>query len=80
MTNLPVNCLLWNAQSLNNKIEFLIQLLQDESIDICFVCETWLTSQNNHVTALLKESGFNISHVYRTDRKGGGVAILFKCN
>ena len=42
--------------------------------------ETWLKSQNNNVTALLKESGFKISHFNRTDKQGGGVAIVSKCD
>ena len=69
---------MWNAQSLNNKINNFIQILQDASIDICFLSETWLTAQNNTVTALLKESGYNIHHFNRADKRGGGVAIVTK--
>ena len=53
-------------------------MLLDDSIDICFLCETWLKSQNNSVTALLKESGYNIHHFNRTDMRGGGVALVTK--
>ena len=69
---------MWNAQSLNNKINNFIKILQDASIDICFLSETWLTAQNNTVTALLKESGYNIHHFNRADKRGGGVAIVTK--
>ena len=71
---------MWNAQSLNNKIHQLLQVLEDNSIEICFVSETWLQSQNNMVTALLNEFGFNIFHSNRVDKKGGGVAIISKGN
>ena len=69
---------MWNAQSVNNKINYFIQILQDGSIDICFLTESWLKSQNNNVTALLKEAGYNIYHFNRADKKGGGVAIITK--
>lgn len=69
---------MWNSQSLNNKINDFIRILHDDSINICFLSETWLRSQNNNVTALLNESGYRISHFNRTKEKGGGVAILSK--
>lgn len=58
----------------------MIQILEDDSIDICLVSETWFQSQSNVVTAAIKESGYNIYHSNRTDMRGGGVAILSKCN
>ena len=44
------------------------------------MCETWLRSQNNNVTALLKEYGYKICHFNRITKKGGGVAIISKSN
>ena len=67
-----------NSQSLNNKISTLIQFLEDNSIDICLLTETWLKTQNNFVTALLKEAGYKITHCVRQNKKGGGVAIVSK--
>ena len=52
--------------------------MQDASIDVCFLSETWLTAQNNNVTALLKESGYNICHFNRASKKEGGVAVVTK--
>ena len=37
-----------------------------------------MPSENNHTSALLKESGYNMFHICRPDRVGGGVAILAK--
>ena len=68
----------FNAQSINNKISKLIQILEDNSISICCLCETWLQSQNNPITAYISESGYKIHNFNRTNRKGGGVAIVSK--
>ena len=70
--------MLWNAQSINNKISILIQILEDNSIDICCLSETWLQSQKNTVTANLREAGYRIYHFNRTKKIGGGVAVLSK--
>ena len=65
-----MKAVLFNAQSLNNKIDDFIQVLHDEEIDIGLVCETWMKTQKNHITALLNESGFKTCHSNRTDMKG----------
>ena len=53
-----------------------ISLLDDNDIDIGFITESWMTSQNNHTSALLQESGFNFYHYFRPNQKGGGVGIV----
>ena len=73
-----MKCLLWNPQSLQNKILDFIQSLLDNDIDIAFVTETWMTGPNNLTSGLLKESGYTMFHSFRTDQRGGGVAILTK--
>ena len=71
---------MWNSQSLNNKILYLIQLLEDNCIDFAFVTETWLRTQNNFVTAAINEAGYKITHNIRNNKIGGGVAIVSKQN
>ena len=71
-----MKCLLWNPQSLQNKIADFISLLEDNDIDISFITESWMTSQNNQTSALLQEAGYNIFHFCRQNRKGGGVGII----
>ena len=71
-----MNCLLWNPQSLQNKVLDFIQLLEDNNIDIAFITESWMTCQNNHTSALLRESGYTMYHNFRQDKVGGGVAIV----
>ena len=75
-----LSCLLWNAQSLNKKLQDLIALLEDEDLDIVAVTETWLASQHNNVTAELRDSGYTIYHYNRDVKVGGGVALIFKSN
>ena len=68
----------WNVQSLVNKIHSVIQVLHDNNIDIACFQETWLSSETSVTTAIIKEAGYNIDHVFRTDKRGAGVAILSK--
>ena len=69
---------MWNPQSLQNKLFDFIQTLEDNDIDIAFITETWMTCASNLTTGLLKESGYSMFHSFRSDQKGGGVAVLTK--
>ena len=71
-----VKCLLWNPKSLQNKVPDFTQMLEDNDIDISFVCETWMTCANNLTSGLLKESGYSMYHDFRKEKLGGGVAII----
>jgi hypothetical protein len=72
-----IKCLVWNAQSLNNKVDECTQLLYDNQVDIAFITETWLSDEGSVTTFAIKEAGYKIDHAYRSKR-GGGVAILWK--
>lgn len=52
--------------------------LQDNTIDIAGICETWLTENNNPTTAAIKSFGYSIIHNFRKAKKGGGTALIFK--
>ena len=56
----------------------LVQILQDNLIDFCFLTESWLKTQYNFVTSTLNEAGYQITHCVRANKKGGGVAIISK--
>ena len=58
----------------------MLQILQDNDIELCFIAETWLKAQNTPITALIKDAGFTITHFNRSNRQGGGVAIISKQN
>ena len=65
-------------QSLCNKAEKVLQLINDNKIDIACITETWLSSENNSTTSIVKSFGYNITHFYTDNCRGTGVAIIFK--
>lgn len=73
-----MQCLLWNAQSLQNKVDYFLQILEDNDLDFAFITETWMPTKSNLTSGLLKESGYNMFHSCRSDKVGGGVAIVAK--
>ena len=75
---LVIPCVLWNAQSLNNKHTDFIGLIHDEDISVACITETWMTSEDNIITSSLRDAGYNIQHCHRTSKRGGGVAVIYK--
>ena len=75
-----INFLLINPRSLNNKVDLLMGMLEDNSIDIAAVCETWITGPFTPTTASIKEHGYLIAHNFRPNRRGGGTALIFKAS
>lgn len=73
-----LKCYLFNARSLNNKLDSLKFLLQIQIYDIIFVTETWL---NPKIPDALLLAGSNDSYsIFRKDRRDGygGVAVFVK--
>ena len=68
--------MVWNVQSICNKVDEVISILSDNGVVLAFFSETWFSTQKNTITALLKSAGFNIVHSFRKKR-GGGVGILW---
>ena len=73
-----MNFMLFNPRSLNNKVNAVMGYIEDKSIDIAGICETWLADNSNATTAVIKSHGYSIFHQYRDTRKGGGTAVIFK--
>jgi hypothetical protein len=75
-----LNCILFNARSLKNKLPDLHFFLYNETInyDVLCITETWLT--NSVTDAMLDPKG--LYTIYRYDRPegrtGGGVCVLVK--
>ena len=77
---LSCNILAWNVWSILNKekLSNLLQIIEDKDIHIACLTETWFDAINGQFTAVIKEAGFKIVHDVRTDKQGGGTAILDK--
>lgn len=69
-----------NCRSLNmEKAEIIVRELFDKDVDLFLFTETWFkTDQDDPVTGMLKQDGYNLISVARKDRPGGGVAIVHK--
>ena len=52
--------------------------IQDNSVDVAGICETWFNESCNPATAIIKSFGYSIIHNFRKEKKGGGTALIFK--
>ena len=76
-----LKCLSWNVQSLQNKCAEVMEHVQDYEADVVFLSETWMQSNNNEITAMVKSYGYTLLHNRRCNRDkvhGGGVGIMLK--
>ena len=77
-----LNIVLINSQSIKNKDELIAEYLISNNIDACVLMETWLTNSDNDKIWLecseIRQNGYKISNINRKDRKGGGLAIIYK--
>ena len=71
---------LLNARSVRNKSLSTADLIIDRKLDILAITETWLKGDitDNVIVGELVPSGYSILSVPRTDRVGGGVALIFR--
>ena len=70
--------MLFNPQSINNNVNEVMDYVYDHNISILALCESWLADRNSPTTSIIKSRGFKIKHDFRSDRAGGGTAIIFK--
>ena len=77
-----LNIVLLNSQSIKNKDELIAEYLISNNIDACILIETWLTNSDNDKIWLecseIGQNGYKINNINRKDRKGGGLAIIYK--
>ena len=73
---------LTNIQSLKPKLDTLIHHMQLNNLDICFITETWTQCRNEpeyqYIRANLDTDGYNIMIQSRENRKGGGIAVIYR--
>jgi len=69
-----------NAQSVCNKADILQDYFVENDLDIVAFTETWLTENDTESKTIgdLKPDGFDFKHIPRPDRRGGGVALLYR--
>ena len=72
--------LLINIQSIKSKIDALLHHITLNDIDICFITETWIhTDQDLQILeAYISELGYKIIDKCRENQSGGGVAYIFE--
>ena len=63
----------YNIRSLFSKIDSLNSLLQETSVDVCLLNESWLNDYNRSRCNFVE---YNLESVEHSHRKGGGVGIL----
>ena len=76
----PCKLLSWNVRSILNseRLANVLLFIEDNDIDIACLSETWFDAQKGRFTAQVKQAGYEICHANRDDKRGGGVAILYK--
>jgi hypothetical protein len=62
----------------NNKADEIVDYITDEQIDIMAITETWITPTNVTSQEKVTPSGYNLLHLPRSKRRGGGVAIIYR--
>ena len=68
-----------NTRSCRGKTEDIVDLILEESVDILFITETWLKESGDEVTINdLKPPNYELKSLPRKDRRGGGIAVIYK--
>ena len=62
------------------KLQNFLQIIDDMNIEIACVCESWFDSEKGVFSKTIKDAGLQLHHAFREQKKGGGVAIIYKNN
>lgn len=75
-----VDLVLLNSRSIRNKTLLIKDFVVDHNIDLLALTETWLRQGDEDQTVVneICPSGYNLLHVPRVSRAGGGVALMYK--
>ena len=73
---------LCNVQSLKNKQDVLVELLEENKTDILVCTETWMKSGDEvwFQTSDLYRAGYRITEARRQGKRGGGIGLIHKLN
>ena len=72
--------LCWNVWPIlnENKLENLLQILEDNDISVACITESWFDAEKGPFSQRIKSRGYELHHAYREGKRGGGSAIMFK--
>ena len=70
----------WNVWSVLNeeKLNNLLQILDDRQIGIACITETWFDRKSGTFSKAIREAGYKLHHSFREDKRGGGCAIMYR--
>lgn len=70
-----------NMRSMRHKLVAITEILEENSLDLFFICETWLHDSEKGIVGAALPKCYSFIHVPRSDDPsitGGGVAIIFR--
>ena len=72
--------LTWNVRSIQSmeKLHKFLNYIEDHKADICCISETWFSSEKGVHTKAIRDAGYKIFHAFREEKRGGGVAIIYR--
>ena len=71
-----LNISVLNVQSACNKVDKISDYIVENNSDVVFLCETWISEQNDYTCDQLTPQTHTIHHVPRVGKLGGGVGIV----
>jgi hypothetical protein len=71
---------LWNCQSIRNKTACFTDYICSKNVDLFALTETWLTGADAAIKAECTPDGYKMLGESRSDRKGGGTALVYRSN
>ena len=80
--NENISMSLANVQSLRSKELLIHDYIHEQKIDMMILTETWLSSEDavRIDSSELNKNGYRISTSHRKERKGGGLALVYREN
>ncbi|MEG7525002.1 MAG: endonuclease/exonuclease/phosphatase family protein, partial [Chromatiales bacterium] len=69
---------LMNTRSVRNKADFINDYIVEHHLDIIALTGTWLSHDDNAEINALRAGGYNLCHLPRKNRRGGGVGVFYK--
>jgi len=69
-----------NVRSIANKSALFVDYINKCKADLIAITETWLSDNDCAVCSEITPPGYKLFQCSRSDRRGGGTALLFRDN